>query len=389
MHKLIYRFVLTNKSTLSIGAAYSSNTDHDIIRYSDNTPFIPASSIAGSFFSKSKYSKNVFGIVTDAKEIKDESRLFISDGIFTADVKESTRDGIQLDSNKRTVKGAKYDTEVILDNQEWSFFIEYDVNNNLIDVQEAIIDVANNIQSGLFRLGYKQNRGYGIQKITHLYFKEIKDYHDYMNFCGEELNQNDLINQINSNLITDGDILLSLKVKLISPLIVREYSEILDYDYSQLMGNNNRALVPGTSINGVLQHRIIDVYAPKLKNIDLDSLKDEIKKTVVDELYLDGKNEIITRNKIDHFSGAVIDGALITEKVFVPTENSIGTLSVRIRGGNKVIAALYYLALRDIGAGLVNLGGEASIGRGIFENIGDISLIGVEINELISSLKEA
>ena len=165
--KLFYSFTIKCLSPISVGNGEDIETDHDIIRYSNNQPYIPASTISGVFFSKQSNARRLYSIGST----KDFSPLFISDGVFIGDYVESSRDGNKLDYNiKTSLNTAVFNYETIEKGASFSFFIEYTLINDIDinDIRNDILEISSKINNGLYRIGFKQNRGLGKLEVTSL-----------------------------------------------------------------------------------------------------------------------------------------------------------------------------------------------------------------------------
>lgn len=392
---LCYRFEMKTDSPLSIGGSYSYNTDHDIIT-SNNIPFVPASSIMGCIFAKE--DPDMFGVLdlTDENVKAKSSNLFVSDGYFLNDTKMTVRDGNKLDANKIAENTGKFNAEAIHNNQVWNFFIEYRLFDDSIfkeeDVHKTIMTIASKLNNGYYRIGYKQNRGFGKQKDVIVYKKvfDRSNYKEYADFDGYLLKEDKMVDYgISYN---ETEISLSVDIQLITPLCIRDYSTVKgEPDYGQIKGlddynKENLAVVPATSLNGALQadvRRLAEDLGITLSEND----KGDIYKYVLDEIYLEGSFMIQSRNAINRFSSGTKDGALFKEEIFVPNDKSIGTINLRFRHDNLKIIALYYLAINDINQGYLSIGGSEAIGRGVFKNTSDISIKNVDKSQLIQVLK--
>ena len=94
----------------------------------------------------------------------------------------------------------------------------------------------------------------------------------------------------------------------------------------------------------------------------------------VSESYISSKNfsEILhTRNKIDRFTGGVLQGTLFTTKP-VYQKNSVNTLHLHfeIKKADEFEAGLMLFILRDLWLGKVAVGGEKAVGRGTLTGCG-------------------
>lgn len=391
--KVIYIFNLKTLSPLSIGGDFSTETNHDIITH-NNVPFIPASSIAGSFFSKSEKAYELFGIIDDDHDDFINSNIFISDGEFDlSSLHIDIRDGNAIASELKKhegekIKENKFDCEMIQNDTKWSFFIEYSiVANEEEKLDDEISKIVQKINKGIYRLGYKQNRGFGKQVVTSVQKKKFdkSNYNEYLNF---NYTLDESYNIKIEDDMEDNRISIVMPVKLISPLSVSDYSTIKGKaDSSPIRGiiNGEATLadVPGTTINGVITSRVLTLMQEL--NISLEDKRQH----VVDELYIKGNFLTYTRNAINRFSGGTMNGALFTKEVLTPTDKSEGIIKFSFKHKELSVIALYYLALCDLANGYISLGSGSSIGQGIFEAKEEIKLVNVDKTSLIKALKEA
>lgn len=83
---------------------------------------------------------------------------------------------------------------------------------------------------------------------------------------------------------------------------------------------------------------------------------------------------VTTRNKINRFSAATVDGALYTEKAYFGGETQ---LEIKIRKDKEncyqLLAAMLSFVAADIVRGYLSVGGQTAIGRGIFEGNGPVT----------------
>ena len=118
---------------------------------------------------------------------------------------------------------------------------------------------------------------------------------------------------------------------------------------------------------------------------------------IVHEVDIKGAKPLtMVRTGVSRFESAVKKGSLYTEKTYVD-----GTLNVRIdvRKGNRTqdeewILDILLLVLKDLQSGLLAVGGQTAIGRGIFSANGPITIdgkAGVEdllIGNLLKNMSE-
>lgn len=381
--KFFYRFTIETLSALSIGQTDNELTDHDVVVY-ENTkiPFIPATSICGALFGFDKNLRNFFGIDVNDKQ----SPAFISDGRFKS-YELTIRDGIAVGyDNKVTKKGAKYDVQAIDQGAVWTFNVEVTVresNKNIIEeIEPNIIKVAQLIDAGVTRIGFKTTRGYGKLKVKKLEKKIFinNTLIDVLDF-----------NYDNMELLSYEPMLMKQKtmeceVELLGGISIRAYVEKPNshVDYETLT-SNNKPIIPATSINGALRYSIHKITKELNCNIKIDDrftrFYDDDKSASmvrIEDSYIEGGHDVIqTRNAIDRFTGGSMDGSLYSEKTHF---NGKTTIKISFDDGcPNYIVGLYYLALLDLINGYQAIGGQTAIGRGVLKG-SSIKMDGQEID---------
>lgn len=383
--KLFYSFKIKCESPISVGNGDNINTEHDVILYSDNTPYVPASTLAGCLFSRSNKALSLYSIGST----EGFSPLFVSDGIFE-EAKLSKRDGNKLDyENKVSLDTAVFDYETVEKDSIFTFFVEYTAKKSSEitkeEVQKDIINICSNINNGLYRLGFKQNRGLGKLKVVKLYEKyfDFSNFilDDYLNFLDKSASKlvtsdmDDITNQIKE--LEDSREKIIAKLRPVSLINIRCASRLKEKtDTISLTLNDKCAVVPGTSLNGALRS-----YAYKLasKEGKQGLFRDENKcdvldstKYVIEDLYIKGHLITKQRNRINRFTGGTDNQALFDEQVFMPDSliNGKDTVEFRITflpGMNSIAKVYMKKAVEALCKGLVAVGGGTSIGYGIFE----------------------
>lgn len=385
--KLFYSFKLECQSPISVGNGENIETDHDIIRYSDDTPYIPASTIAGCLFSKQPNAKRLYSIGST----NSYSPLFVSNGIFNGEYKYYYRDGNKLDYvTKTSLNTAVFNYETIEKGASFSFFIEYTLNNeldvNIDSIRNDVLDICSKINNGLYRIGFKQNRGLGKLKVINLSEKifdfsnfDLKEYLDFLektNITLDNCNMVDITSSIQIIANQLESITAMLKpVSLINIKTKSRLKENTDTKALTLINDDKVAVIPASSLNGALR-----AYAFKLAKKDhkeylfRDSYNFDLNtRYVIDDLYIEGHLITKQRTKINRFTGGADDGSLFDEQVFMP-DSLIDPNAKRVRLNisfyNDVDnEAKNYLikAVKALCNGLIAIGAETSIGYGIFE----------------------
>ena len=398
--RIVYRVELLFVSPISVSSGYEGMTDSDVLRDYDGNPFISGSSIAGAFraYVQSKNNGNdIFGFAND--EDGKMSPVFISDLKFN---KSETyiRDSVALDDNKITKEGAKFDFEVLQGNSKGYFYIELTIREK--DNEELLVSTLNEIFNGIhlkeIRLGNNKTRGYGIIDIEEIKMREFtkNNFLDYKDCYSENAWNNEPKYKLDYS--TKGHwMCIEVPLRLKGGISIRKYAVRKGAPDFEHMTDHGSPVIPGTSIMGALRHRIKEI----IKELDKDSsyglypnkMIDEmfgfvsgkdahISGVIVDEMVIEGAKALeMTRTGISRFENSARNGALYKEKTYVD-----GTFTLRLsvckeNPNVEWIIGILLLAVKDLQNGFLAVGGQTSIGRGIFEANGPLTIDGEENKE--------
>ena len=403
--KIYYYIRFKLESPLSVGNGDDNLTDHDCIRNSNGDLFIPATSIAGVFSHYlNEEQRNLFAPKSNNEYL--QSPYFISDAILaSSNVNMSIRDGVKLTENKTAEKSAKYNFEVIETGAEFDFRIELTIRDgDNADKMKKIVDILlNGFNSGEIVLGLKSKRGYGKVSLIRVYKKSFdNDIDSLLKFNKYNVKNYDeyILKQENLNKNFDY---LEVELEQIGGLSIRRYSSKAGEADFEHIKSSGTPVIPGTSWAGLIRSQVqryvklienqfntkldvnLDHWFGREKQKNSEAVASNI---IVEESIIEKSKEItLTRNKIDRFSGGASDRALFTEKAVF---NGTTKLGIKIKKGitykdnelqedstkstknskvenNSKIVGLIALVLKDIDNGLIALGGQTSVGRGIFK----------------------
>lgn len=417
-----YQLCFKLTSPMLIGCGKRENTDNDVLLGNDKKPYIPATSIAGMMrcLVSPEEADLVFGciktVVEDGqtKTISVESPVILSDAVTRDKTYITERDNVALDEYKVTKDnrieggkaGAKYNYEVVQPGAAFYAIAELtDGNSGIIPIFEDLLAKAS--AYGMC-FGAKTTRGLGavettVRKNTFDLGKELDDWLDFDPFdkgafegiepmkFGEYIPDNKL--RIELGLVQNGGLSIryytgeiggkkEAKIKN-SPLLVRaaaKEGETFTGKYISDPGTPSDAslpTVPGTSWAGAIRHRFSElVNDDELVNrvfgyvdnaIGKSKAESAIKSKIsISETVLHfGKPKTLTRIAVDRFSGAVKDGALLTEQsVFYGKGDLVITIDKDVE--KKALYALIAV-ISDLNNGYLAVGGETSVGRGLFK----------------------
>lgn len=367
-YAVIYEIEAVCKTPLRTG-----NTDGEadqILRCKDGTPFIQGNSISGAlryWLEKNKYIKEAELLFGSQKK---EGHLIISDGIFEKNAEVASRTGIVIDKHTGTVeKGKKFDTLHIVTGQKMNFDITWTGMKEEAVQTEIIEQMLSAMNQGNIRLGAKKTSGFGlftlrVKKREYDLMNE-KDREDWLS--GMVKGSPVKLKSISDHTVTE--FLLSGKADAV--LIKAAVAEHQDEgSYVRNMMEGKAEVIPGASVKGAVRARVEEIaellgmdssITEEMFGSDVNNHAEQKAGNIYfEDILLDKtQKEKITRIRINRFTGGVIRGNLFRE------EPLCTDIKMRITApDNPEYCMLLVYALRDLGAGLYNIGSGGSIGRG-------------------------
>lgn len=414
-------------SPLSIGSGEEEYTDGDVIFNAQGEPYIPGTSLAGALRDyattiKGDFQANqLFGasehVVPGSFEDR-QSRIFIYDGVIKQ-AKTGIRDGVKLNERKTASHMGKYDLQFVERDAKIKFRIEIVEREECFKKTKEICEIweddlqwiglwQEGFNRGELRLGSKSRRGFGNIEITGIRIKkfDMRDKAAYMEWLDwdweqesafEETDCNDNLKALN---LSKGDIrlehCLEIPLHLWGTLLVRTYTtsftkrkNLPDYGQMTVGEKGKRAVIPGSSWAGAFRSHIAKIVEelgqlqswqeaqkcleplfgtwidPKEKKVDLWSSRVIFEESVVEG----GHGLPIARIAVDRFTGGTVQGALFEE---VPWTGGNIRLGIRWKKGGRdltdqAVCGMLLWAVKDLQSGLLAVGGETTVGRGIFE----------------------
>ena len=403
------------ESPVIIGSGEDEHTNIDLIRDGNGNPFIPGTSLAGALRHhmediletvKNKSNPIVSTVFGKKEEESTQSLLTVFDAfpIDNSGYNVSARDGLELDYTTKTVTehttsdetrgGAKYDYEVIEPGAVFDLKLELitrEKNQPVIDkIYDVIASILKALENGDIRLGAKTRRGFGKLrlediKVLELDMKNKKHVDKWINF-NWEFEANTSQNELGKNVLQYKDqssTNISAGFSIPYSMLIRHYNDDpSDEDTTQLMCDG-KYIIPGTSWNGAVLHAIYHILnelvedEEKFENtfkeikhdlfgyVSSDTKEAKASRIFIEESIMKDSAPIsYTRNKVDRFTGGVVDSALFSEK---PVYGGSVVLNITVKDSNEWDTGLILLALKDMGNGIQSVGGDASIGRGVLE----------------------
>lgn len=402
-----YRIDFLLESPLSIGAADSTTTDHDVVLDSRDLPIIPATSLAGvyrSYFSE-QTARDYFGYIAKGEEHGGEQSVIRVYDATWVDGNNcvSTRDNVSL-KNKVAQPGLKFDRQIVEPGAKFRTYIEVlDVEKCLTrDIEEMI----GAIERGYLLFGSKTTRGFGRTHVVSCLrrcfdLSAIEDRMQWLDFqmfddsSWPEPECDDLTLHINemTAFSNKGEVLIELDLEQCGALSIREYStEPNRPDFGQLYvrgvsdAGDDVPVIPGTTWAGAFRDRYELFAGPNAAEtlfgyvkpgIDADSATATAKSRIKfsESLVKGGQWKEITRNSIDRFTGGTKDGALFTMRTYYYGKTQL-MISIDCADLNQLTNYLEPLlaVIADLHNGFMAIGGLTAVGHGLFK-IKDARLI--------------
>ncbi|MDO4774279.1 MAG: RAMP superfamily CRISPR-associated protein [Aerococcaceae bacterium] len=360
------------------------------------------------------------------KQTGNESKIIFYDAfpVDSQSLHRSVRDSVKLanlqEDRLSSNPDNKFEYEVVEKQAEFIFRIELHLGRNKASEEKKVIKhIIDGIQLGEIRIGAKTTRGFGKFKLKELKYKQIdlnKEFEKYLEIQGNEWEiVTDEWNHIHCSegFFTKYEYPLELKTFL----SIRNYASLIKHnnkpiDAETLKNSSDEVVVPGTSWAGVFRqhcHRILDMVGYHDKDRLLMSLfgyvdegskddKDKHKSQIYFEESSFPKDSVTlvkrTRTAIDRFTGGAADGALFTQEIACRKDGDgktgKTTLVIRVPkkmywineytekeqtnkkqtemddSVKKLIDSLIKTCIADLFEGHLVVGGQGSIGAGIF-----------------------
>ena len=414
LKKIYLKIEFENQSPLAIGGGLGDLTDQTVLRDSQGNPYIPGSALAGVYrrlFSPDD-ANLYFGpertINSENEEDNpdaennqkmEESQVVTYDAMAknTTKIETIIRDMVALDEFKVSKYGAKFDLEAVHPGTMFVTYVEWNVTDE--NYENPLDRIASAFQAGEVCIGSKTGRGYGQIKAVSMYYAEfnlqiekgIKQWLEFSMYQELHWKKYEEIKQWFSSKVT-----IRLKLKQVGGIAIRKYSTAKgEADYEQLTIKKETEkdgqvveipVIPGTSWAGAFRAQIARFNDAAGNIIDLEKFFGRAKAEATDsqksrigfsESQIEGAQELcITRNAIDRFTNATVDGALYTEKTWYQgnTDLVISLDKESMRAGKRPITqkeqnsfyAMLSAAIADLHEGYLSVGGLTAVGRGLF-----------------------
>lgn len=427
LKKIYYQLCITEISPLRIGDGGNEETDSDLMLDGRGFPFIPGSSLAGILRSEAAADgidrtalTALFGDVeTDGEEdpekpsdtknkkvkpVQKTSMIFVGDAVLpqSADLSTITvsrRDGVAVDEWGMTVPRAKYDFQTAECRLPYTAVLEWSgtekEEKNLIDgILEPILRRA--ATAGL-SFGARTTRGFGrtAVKVKKRIFVFPGDLEAWLRFKPDAEDAFEGATELSGTASETARKRMRIEIgfRVVGTFSVRVKTMRSELDPEDgtvpdsipLENARGNPVIPGTTWAGVFRHHMAELLSElegdpeelcrKLHELNLlfgmdDTAERKHVRSPIrfseSEVVTNGRRtkRTVTRNALDRFTQAPRNGALFTSKVY---SGGCGTLEIEFEQENvkPYYKRLLAASVADMHRGIVAVGGEAGVGRGI------------------------
>lgn len=422
---LLLEGILKANTAFMIGQGTDEGSDSDVLRNADQELFIPGTTLAGicRHFLEKQFSgdntvdiNKIFGSKQQGRqEDISESEIIFCDafeyrGENYKSALTSVRDSVRL-NYKVAVDKSKFDYEVVEAGAKFVFRLEWLTEE--VDIAKKIIQsLITGFNKGDIRIGAKTTRGFGAFVLDDVCYKELNlnksdDMKKYIDKEFELTEWKDIDNMAEYKSSYET---INTKLVLESFLFIRNYATLEKVhqedgkgkfvDAETIRDSEGNPIIPGTAWAGVFRHHCKEVlervkYESQAKREDLLNTmfgyqtapdneggtpktdKKTMSNIIFKEVKIDKESVVIlnrTRSAIDRFSGSALQtGALFTERIACKKDGYKTEIDVEIKIKKnidkfKLIKSLIDICIKDLQEGVLTVGGNTSIGAGIFSS---------------------
>lgn len=440
--RFLVRVIIETKAPLNIGSGNKGvKSDSLVLRDVNGIPFIPGTTLAGLLrhsLNTEEEKESIFGsqqcgsplIISEARMLDEDGSVL--DSIISQDRLNSRllsyykqlpiRQHVKIGHRGATVKGGKFDEEIILKGSRFCFEIEM-LSENSDDTRFKML--LNTLKSHTFRIGSGSRSGFGEidvikcqYKNVNLTVKEQKEWYLKKSSSLAEAWERPFEELELKEPERTGWTTYSLRLKPVDFLLfgagfgndsadmtfVRESFVDWGKGTGRVVDREDVLLIPASSVKGALSHRLAFHYnclSEKFvntlnENEETDDYvgknNDAVKAVFGSEgekgedgkmknklrgnvLISDVMEQVVTSPKvlnhvsIDRFTGGAIDGALFNEEVLYARDLPVN-LEILVNNDafkTSMIQEAFEKALKDLCSGMLSLGGGTNRGNGCFE----------------------
>lgn len=416
------RWVITGTLVLETPAHFGSGDVDPLVDLPllfdevEGRPLLPGTSIAGALrnymrerefgYSKIENAKSVvsslFGSTRESTDDGEQSGLIVDDAVGTSGGVE-LRDGVTINPETRTAEDSKkFDMQLLSADTTFPLRFELLTSESSQSMRDALATALDGFEKREITIGARKRRGFGqcTVKDWKVFKYDLSTKQGLLDWLGSEhglqeskpMAGKDLPTLLNAKIQSNDErsfARLTAAFAIDGTMMIR--SGFGDSDtgpdtvhlHSKRPSKKLQPVMPGTSLAGVLRQRAIKIARTISNNnktssqefVDAMFGKSEIKpndknakasRVTIKETEIENASSlVVTRVKIDRFTGGAFESALFSEQPVIgkPNTKSI-TIDVHLRNPTDAELGLLLLLLKDLWTGDLPIGGESGIGRG-------------------------
>ena len=366
--------------------------DKHILKNKKGEPFIPGTSLAGALRNLAiRKNKEIAELLFGKSENNDndsQSAIMIND-IILKNYSLVLRDGVKIDPyTQSAINGAKYDYEAIEKGAESEKELELIIKlrefhrNKSQEIEEMIKFLADVVVGGIL-LGALTTKGFGKVKgeACKVYCYDFSKSNLLKAWLCQEEGVAFYEGQ-DTGLENENDLVIVADFAIKSSLIIKGGKENHGQKTKEVtLKSGDDFVIPGTSIKGVISKQaqlILDsleqdkVFLDSLMGCSNDNEKAK-SRLYVEEAYIDNTKVTAkpqSRIRIDRFTNAAMAGGLFTsEPIRQDNDEPTVRMKMTVKDCQDYEAGLLLFILKDLWTGVLPLGGEKLIGRGILQGL--------------------
>ena len=403
-------------SVAHFGGDETGIADMCLLRDADDSPFIPAASIAGaarSFLAQQSLPwaeyrgglteepiglKRFFGggdkPDTNKPGTGTMSALIVADAACVSEqATTAIRDGVRVDAcSGSAAEGEKFDVEVVERGTEFELCLECVIRDgdDNSELERLFLALLHGFQAGDIRLGARTRRGYGRGKVASWEIRNLQmnDPEDVMAWLRDRVWCRPASNLTPHPLPSDQRQYFRLEADFIlrTSLLIRSSPSDPEAPDMVHLHSAGEPVVPGTSFAGAFRHRasliadtidwpkdaVSELFGPVHEKEAKDSQEGlwASRVWIEERLVKNVESRWQNRVAIDRFTGGSLQSALFNEKPVFPQESTSHLkLRLTLEEPDDAEIGLLFLTLRDFWHGHAALGGETSNGRGTLQGV--------------------
>lgn len=344
------------------------------------------------------------------------------------------RDGVRLNEGKTSDENMKFDMQAVETGADCRLRLEIIIRDSqATDHLEAAIDrdlarvkyCVSGLKRGSLRLGAKKNRGFGKLEVRRARYRTFRmdDRDDFQAWLDWNWDQKGAFEGSKKwseeALLAEspaGERCMQIPLALSATLLIRSYASPgwgkesaseqdrdLTADCGQLALKDGTAVIPGSTWAGAVRSYVADLARQTGGFISWEEAQKALEpfwgtwssgrkrsalrasRIVFEETRISGGHSLMMRRTaVDRFTGGAAKGALFGETLWAGG-NVLLTVRWQEQGLDEqeknALPGMLLWAVQGLNSGLLTVGGESGVGRGIFEPAGDVLLDGQEIEE--------